>query len=421
MSVLLCKFDSNLSTEKEANTRMPPKKSTNQAKSAAAVALQSTECHTITFSAKGEIKKAKLALTDGALTVTAIQTYLKKKTEPVELGSYTHEGATFFLYGYKEGKSGTENKYEFPPPYDALQAYGDVVLIASMNGVMEEPVSFLQAQWDTFYEQIAGGGFIASDIEEEEVVVDEDEEEIDAVPSDNEGDDDEDNVANDDVVDDEEDEELYRKPAAKKKKSSTVISSGFQKQVALQAVPGFKELSITDSSSKIQLRMNVIQLLSFLPSIGFKKEDATILEESIYGATFVEAERRNVTKHWDNPLFVTLYQTNIRTICSQLHPSSPIKNPRLLERIQLGEVTLQQISYMTPQEMFPENWKELSDRQAIREQKLLEGNKRMATDRYKCGRCGKRECSYYEMQTRSADEPMTIFISCLNCGKRWRQ
>lgn len=401
---------------------MPPKKSTAQAKVANA-AVQPTECQTIAFTAKGEIKKAKLSLTDGVLTIASIQAYLKKKNEPVELGSYSHEGNTFFLYGYKEGKSGTENKYEFPAPYDALEAYGDVLLIASLVGKVGQPVTFSQAQWEAFCEQMGEGGFDGEEEEAELPEVDEDEEEIDAVPSDEEGggvDDEEDGGADDDIVEDEE-EEVYRKPASKKKKASAAISSGFQKQVALQSTPGFKELLQTDSANKTSLRTNVIELLGFLTTIGFKKEDAQVLEESIYGATYVEAERRNVVKHWDNPLFINLYQTNVRTICAQLHPCSPIKNPRLIERIQLGDITLQQIPYMTPQEMFPENWKELADRQAIREQKILEGNKGMATDRYKCGRCGKRECSYYEMQTRSADEPMTIFISCLNCGKRWRQ
>ena len=28
----------------------------------------------------------------------------------------------------------------------------------------------------------------------------------------------------------------------------------------------------------------------------------------------------------------------------------------------------------------------------------------------------KRECSYYELQIRSADESATLFITCLNCG-----
>ena len=76
---------------------------------------------------------------------------------------------------------------------------------------------------------------------------------------------------------------------------------------------------------------------------------------------------------------------------------------------------------MSSYELYPENWKELSDKQLIREQKILEGNKSRATDQFKCKKCGKRECTYYEMQTRSADEPMTIFITCLNCGKHWRQ
>ena len=39
----------------------------------------------------------------------------------------------------------------------------------------------------------------------------------------------------------------------------------------------------------------------------------------------------------------------------------------------------------------------------------------------KCGRCKKKECSFYQLQTRSADEPMTTFVTCLNCGNRWKQ
>jgi transcription elongation factor S-II len=76
---------------------------------------------------------------------------------------------------------------------------------------------------------------------------------------------------------------------------------------------------------------------------------------------------------------------------------------------------------MSSFEMYPEKWFELKDKLLQREQKILEGNKSRATDQFKCRRCGKRECTYYELQTRSADEPMTCFISCLNCGKEWRQ
>ena len=76
---------------------------------------------------------------------------------------------------------------------------------------------------------------------------------------------------------------------------------------------------------------------------------------------------------------------------------------------------------MTPQEKFPEHWKELIDEKEKTDRVLYEVDTGGATDQFKCTKCNKRLCSYYELQTRSADEPMTIFITCLNCGKRWRQ
>lgn len=43
-----------------------------------------------------------------------------------------------------------------------------------------------------------------------------------------------------------------------------------------------------------------------------------------------------------------------------------------------------------------------------------------STDMFKCGKCKQRKCTYYQMQTRSADEPLTTFVSCVHCGNRWR-
>ena len=69
---------------------------------------------------------------------------------------------------------------------------------------------------------------------------------------------------------------------------------------------------------------------------------------------------------------------------------------------------------------FPENWKVLIDKKYERDKILYESKPEAMTDQYKCGKCKKRETSFYELQTRSADEPMTTFITCLNCGHRWR-
>ena len=43
-----------------------------------------------------------------------------------------------------------------------------------------------------------------------------------------------------------------------------------------------------------------------------------------------------------------------------------------------------------------------------------------STDTFTCGKCKSNECTYYQMQTRSADEPMTTFVTCINCGNRWK-
>jgi transcription elongation factor S-II len=39
---------------------------------------------------------------------------------------------------------------------------------------------------------------------------------------------------------------------------------------------------------------------------------------------------------------------------------------------------------------------------------------------FSCRKCHNRNTTYYQMQTRGADEPMTNFITCLDCGNNWK-
>jgi DNA-directed RNA polymerase subunit M/transcription elongation factor TFIIS len=144
-------------------------------------------------------------------------------------------------------------------------------------------------------------------------------------------------------------------------------------------------------------------------------------ERGIFNYTLQEAKIRRVYCVWENPEFQTLYKIFAQRVITNTDPTSYVGNARLQTRLEDGEFKPHDIAFMTFNELCPEKWGGMIEMAMKREAKMLEVDKSAATDMFKCTRCGKRQCTYYEMQTRSADEPMTQFIRCLNCGKQWRQ
>lgn len=98
------------------------------------------------------------------------------------------------------------------------------------------------------------------------------------------------------------------------------------------------------------------------------------------------------------------------------------KNPDFRRKVLLGHVEPERLIDLTPEEMASDE-RRLENKQ-IKAKALFEcergGPPKATTDEFKCGRCGKRKCTYYQLQTRSADEPMTTFVTCVNCQKRWK-
>jgi transcription elongation factor S-II len=85
-----------------------------------------------------------------------------------------------------------------------------------------------------------------------------------------------------------------------------------------------------------------------------------------------------------------------------------------------GEIKAHELAFMTHHEMRPEKWDEMIKAKSIRDKGKFETNIEASTDTFTCRKCKSKECTYYQMQTRSADEPMTCFISCISCGNRWK-
>ena len=144
-----------------------------------------------------------------------------------------------------------------------------------------------------------------------------------------------------------------------------------------------------------------------------------LVEMEIYNYTIEKCIETNIVPTW-NVLFRNRYINRSISIYTNLKPDNYVKNEKLILRLLKEEFTPKELVYMKPQEQMPENWKELIDEKYRKDKVLYETKKEAMTDQFKCGKCKSRETAYYEMQTRSADEPMTIFITCLNCGNRWK-
>lgn len=113
------------------------------------------------------------------------------------------------------------------------------------------------------------------------------------------------------------------------------------------------------------------------------------------------------------------YRNKLRSFTMNLRNK---KNPELRERVLSKQITASQFIKMTPNEMAPEALKKEIEK--LHKQNLFDAQgateKRAVTDRFTCGKCKHKKVSYYQMQTRSADEPLTTFCTCENCGNRWK-
>nr|ACG34845.1 transcription elongation factor A protein 2 [Zea mays] len=113
------------------------------------------------------------------------------------------------------------------------------------------------------------------------------------------------------------------------------------------------------------------------------------------------------------------HRAKYRSIMFNLRAES---NTDFRRRVLIGLVAPERLPDVSPDEMASDARKQ--ENMQIKEKALFDCERGAApkatTDQFKCARCGQRKTTYYQLQTRSADEPMTTFVTCVNCNNHWK-
>ena len=159
-------------------------------------------------------------------------------------------------------------------------------------------------------------------------------------------------------------------------------------------------------SFRVNIRKKIDEILE-------NEKNSLNLEKGIYNYTLKEADQRKIVKKWDNKYFVQIYLNHLRSIMNNL-------NKNIINSLNDGSIKPHIIAFMTHQELCPEKWTTLIEEKIKRDKNKFETNVAASTDTFTCRKCKGNQCTYYMQQVRSADEPMNIYVTCIDCGNRFK-
>ncbi len=165
-------------------------------------------------------------------------------------------------------------------------------------------------------------------------------------------------------------------------------------------------------------RQFVVERLATLLEIPEDSALCINLEKCIVNHAIAHATKMGEPPAWDNHKYSNIYKHKFLSLQSSLK-----ENPDLITQLVEKKLSSNDIINMRPEDVCPNGryakaaemkiHKEMRKEYMSREIKNQEGF-------FTCGRCRSKKTTYYQLQTRSADEPMTTFVSCLNCDRNWK-
>jgi DNA-directed RNA polymerase subunit M/transcription elongation factor TFIIS len=138
-------------------------------------------------------------------------------------------------------------------------------------------------------------------------------------------------------------------------------------------------------------------------------------EKGIFNSTVNHCKSNNIPLKWSEPNFVKKYSQTGRKVLANLTYTKNSKD--LIEKIETDTLNPYLLATMTHEELYPELWAEI--KLGI-EMNIPKQDEEIPDGMFKCRKCKSMKTTYRQAQTRSADEPMTTYVTCLACDNRWK-
>uniref|UniRef100_A0A6C0BLA6 TFIIS-type domain-containing protein n=1 Tax=viral metagenome TaxID=1070528 RepID=A0A6C0BLA6_9ZZZZ len=157
---------------------------------------------------------------------------------------------------------------------------------------------------------------------------------------------------------------------------------------------------------------------SMLSQTAVNPQLIILLEMAIRSNAIKNTQKLDRITQFDT--FKTIYLTIARHIIENLKTNNEINNVELIEKVNQGQITADQVVNMKPEDMHSERWRSLIEQKQADINKLT-NDPEETSNIFWCTRCHRNKTTYFLRQDRSADEPMTVHITCCFCGRKWRQ
>ena len=172
------------------------------------------------------------------------------------------------------------------------------------------------------------------------------------------------------------------------------------------------------STNDNKMRPFVVTKVSEILNIPVDDPRCINIEKSIFNWTIDEATKRSQVPSWENRRVREMYKQKYLSIKYNLENSKELRDKIINKELRSGNIANLSHSGLWPNGPYETTFQQ---RLALSLKKEYINNKQENIEGFfECRKCKKKNTSYYQLQTRSADEPMTTFVTCINCNIHWK-